>query len=58
MFVFKKTNEKKWVCLPVEVRCPRVLVGQLQPGIGHHLMDVGTFVGIRLKKLLQKTYGS
>lgn len=44
--------------LPVEVRCPCVLVGQLQPGISHHLVDIGTLVGIWLKKLLQKTDGS
>ena len=55
--------ELKIVCvlgggLPVEVRGSCVLVGQLQPWIGHHLMDIGTLVGIRLEKLLQKTDGS
>lgn len=38
--------------LPVEVRSACVLVRQLEPGIRHHLVNIGTFVGIRLEKLL------
>lgn len=45
------------VHLPVQVGSSCVLVGQLEPRIRHHLVNIGTLVGIRLKKLLQETDG-
>lgn len=44
--------------LPVEVRSACVPVRQLEPRIRHHLVNIGTLVGIWLEKLLQETDGS
>ena len=43
---------------PVEVRRSRVLIGQLEPGVGHDLVDVGPLGWVGLQKLLQQAYGS
>lgn len=42
------------VDLPVEVGSSGVFIGQLQPGVRHHLVDIWTFVGVRFKKFLQQ----